>query len=92
MSSPSHDTHTHTHTHTHTRADFDVSEDVFQRLQKADPYRMEHMDTYSNILYVKEAKPELSHLAHHVTKVDQYRPEACCVVGECVGEGERERE
>ena len=27
--------------------------DQFAKLQKLDPYRLENMDTYSNLLYVK---------------------------------------
>ena len=50
-------------------------------LRDRDPYRLIHIDTYSNILYVKERQAELSHLAHVVVKVDKYSPESCCVVG-----------
>ena len=39
------------------------------------------MDTYSNILYVKEQFAALSHLAHRVAVADKYRPETCCIVG-----------
>jgi anaphase-promoting complex subunit 8 len=39
------------------------------------------MDTYSNILYVKECKAELSFLAHSAIKNDKYRAETCCIVG-----------
>lgn len=46
-----------------------------------DPYRLEHMDTYSNILYVRNNKAKLSHLAHHAHKTEKYRAETCCIVG-----------
>jgi hypothetical protein len=39
------------------------------------------MDTYSNILFVKEAFAPLSHLAHRLAGSDKYTPEACCVIG-----------
>ena len=39
------------------------------------------MDTYSNILYVKEQFAALSHLAHRVAAADKYRPESCCIIG-----------
>ena len=39
------------------------------------------VDTYSNILYVKEAKRALSALAHKCVDIDKYRPESCCVIG-----------
>nr|XP_054766433.1 cell division cycle protein 23 homolog [Lytechinus pictus] len=59
----------------------DVAVELFSQLQKVDPYRLENMDTYSNLLYVKEMKAELSHLAHQVCEVDKYRVETCCVIG-----------
>ena len=34
--------------------EFDPSLDWFQKLLEVDPYRFENMDTYSNILYIKE--------------------------------------
>lgn len=40
------------------------------------------MDTYSNLLYVKEMKVELAYLAHRATEIDKYRLETCCIVGE----------
>lgn len=61
--------------------DFDQSQDQFERLASADPHRMEHMDVYSNVLYVKEDKMELSRLAHRALKVEKYRPETCCIIG-----------
>lgn len=36
---------------------------------------------YSDILYVKESKAELSQLAHMAAKNDKYRPETCCIIG-----------
>lgn len=44
-------------------------------------YRLDGVDTYSNILYVKEEKRKLSALAHSCVSVDKYRPESCCVIG-----------
>uniref|UniRef100_A0A2R5LLS6 Cyclosome subunit 8 n=1 Tax=Ornithodoros turicata TaxID=34597 RepID=A0A2R5LLS6_9ACAR len=53
----------------------------FQALQRVDPYRLDNMDIYSNLLYVKELRVELSHLAHHTCSIDKYRAETCCVIG-----------
>jgi len=61
--------------------DFDTAQSHFSQLVAADPHRLEQMDIYSNILYVQESKPELSHLAHSAVRIDKYRPETCCVVG-----------
>ena len=54
---------------------------VAQELLAEDPYRLDGVDTYSNILYVREEKRKLSALAHSCVSTDKYRPEACCVVG-----------
>lgn len=61
--------------------DYDRAQSVFEEMRSGDPHRLSHIDTYSNILYVKEKKAELSHLAHSLVKVDKYAPETCCVVG-----------
>ena len=61
--------------------DFDKSHEIFQRLRKRDPYRLENLERFSDILYVKENKADLSQLAHEAVKVDKYRAETCCIVG-----------
>lgn len=61
--------------------DFDAACKLFKQVREQDPCSLEHMDTYSNILYVKEMKPELSYLAHHTNSIDRYREETCCVIG-----------
>ena len=61
--------------------DFDNAQQHFLQLCQRDPYRLEQMDIFSNILYVKESKAELSHLAHTAVRNDKYRPETCCIVG-----------
>jgi anaphase-promoting complex subunit 8 len=43
--------------------------EIFEHMREIDPYRLEHIDTYSNILYVKEKRGELVNLAHAVVKV-----------------------
>jgi anaphase-promoting complex subunit 8 len=44
-------------------------------------YSLDHKDVYSNILYVKEDRVGLSHLAHESVVLDKYRPETCCIIG-----------
>ena len=61
--------------------EFDRAQSIFEDVYRADPYRLEGMDTYSNILYVKEASAKLSFLAHSAVLTDKYRPETCCIVG-----------
>jgi anaphase-promoting complex subunit 8 len=61
--------------------DYDKAQASFEMIRDADPYRVAHIDTYSNILYIKEKHADLSLLAHTLVKVDKYAPETCCVVG-----------
>jgi anaphase-promoting complex subunit 8 len=60
---------------------FDETEELFQDLLAKDPHRLEGMDMYSNVLYVKEQAAELSHLAHRCVETDRYSPATCCVIG-----------
>ena len=48
---------------------------------QVDPHRIEGIDAYSNILYVKEDFAKLAHLAHRISNTNKYTPETCCVIG-----------
>ncbi|KAM0018858.1 putative tetratricopeptide-like helical domain superfamily [Helianthus debilis subsp. tardiflorus] len=61
--------------------DFENVEVVFEELLRIDPYRIDDMDMYSNVLYAKECSSGLSYLAHQVFLTDKYRPESCCIIG-----------
>ncbi|EFC45000.1 predicted protein, partial [Naegleria gruberi] len=61
--------------------DFQQAQEYFEHIKKKDPFRLEFLDTYSNILYVREEKAELSKLAHELHSIDKYRVETCCVIG-----------
>ncbi|KAI9886998.1 MAG: Anaphase-promoting complex subunit 23 [Watsoniomyces obsoletus] len=65
----------------HHSKEFDEAENLFADLLFADPYRLDGLDHYSNILYVMNLRPRLSFLAQSATKVDKFRPETCCVIG-----------
>jgi len=62
-------------------SDFETAQNHFLSLSVSDPQRLDQMDVYANILYVKEDKVALSQLAHRAVKIDKYRPETCCIVG-----------
>lgn len=47
------------------------------------PYRLDDMDIFSNLLFVKDSKEKLSVLAHQSERIDKYRPETCCIIGKC---------
>ncbi|KAF2269414.1 anaphase-promoting complex subunit CDC23 [Lojkania enalia] len=66
--------------HYHTK-DFDEADEIFSNLLITDPHRIDSLDNYSNILYVKESKAKLAFLAQLATATDKFRPETCCVVG-----------
>jgi anaphase-promoting complex subunit 8 len=61
--------------------DMEEAEEFFESVTIHDPYRLESMDYYSNVLYVKENRVKLSLLAQTAIKVDKYRPETCCIIG-----------
>ncbi|XP_045189720.2 cell division cycle protein 23 homolog [Mercenaria mercenaria] len=65
----------------HNMRDVDAALNSFSELQTLDPYRLENMDTFSNLLYVKEMRYDLAHLAHKCCDIDKYRVETCCVIG-----------
>lgn len=54
---------------------------IFQHLQEIDPYRLDNLDVFSNLLFVKEMKKEMAELAHKAVEINKYRPETCCVIG-----------
>ncbi|MCQ2818658.1 MAG: tetratricopeptide repeat protein [archaeon] len=61
--------------------EYDTAIAYFDKLTQLDPNRYENMDTYSNILFIKENYCELSNLACKCYQIDKYRPETCCVLG-----------
>lgn len=61
--------------------EFDEAEAIFSDIIHRDPYRIDSLDHYSNILYVMTLRPKLAFLAQLATSTDKFRPETCCVVG-----------
>ncbi|EPT05038.1 hypothetical protein FOMPIDRAFT_1112440 [Fomitopsis schrenkii] len=61
--------------------DFKEAANQFQKIFAADPYRIDDIDIYSNILYVTEDQSALSTVAHEFTIIDKDRPEICCLIG-----------
>lgn len=62
-------------------SDFEKAIEVFKEVLTLDPCRLDNLDTYSNLLYVREMNTQLADLAHMVVSIDKYRVETCCVVG-----------
>jgi len=61
--------------------DFDSAENSFEQMREMEPYCIDGLDVYSNILYVRGNAAKLSYLAHFATTIDKYRPETCFIVG-----------
>lgn len=53
---------------------------LFEKVIEEDPFRLEDLDAYSNLLYVTEQKSKLAFLAQHVEATNKYRTETCCIV------------
>ncbi|KAF2245933.1 cell division cycle protein-like protein 23 [Trematosphaeria pertusa] len=66
--------------HYHAK-DFEEAEQIFSNMLIAEPHRIDHLDHYSNILYVMGMRPKLAFLAQLASSTDRFRPETCCVVG-----------
>lgn len=65
----------------HNKRDVEQAIAIFQEIQEVDPYRLENLDIYSNLLFVKEMKTQMAFLAHKVVEINKYAPETCCVIG-----------
>jgi len=61
--------------------DWTLAEHIYDDILRQDPYRIEDMDVYSNMLYVMEKRTKLSKLAHDFLALDKDRPEVCSIVG-----------
>ena len=57
--------------------EFDNAMRLFEELLDAEPERLDDLVAYSNILY----GAKLSMLAHRACRIDRYRPETACVIG-----------
>jgi anaphase-promoting complex subunit 8 len=63
------------------RREFAEAQHLLELVSQLDPYRLEHMDTYSNILFVHGDRARLSELAARAHATDKYRVQTCCIVG-----------
>eukprot|EP00397_Hematodinium_sp_SG-2012_P012259 GEMP01012425.1.p1 GENE.GEMP01012425.1~~GEMP01012425.1.p1 ORF type:complete len:602 (+),score=119.05 GEMP01012425.1:63-1868(+) len=65
--------------------DYDRSVVVFEDIRKRDLYKLDLMDVYSNILFVREDANALSQLARQACQVDKFTPVTACIVGNYFG-------
>ncbi|RWS02168.1 cell division cycle protein 23-like isoform X1 [Dinothrombium tinctorium] len=64
----------------HNLRDVDGAIELFKTIRTLDPARLDAMDIYSNLLYVKDKRAELSSLAHAANSIDPFRVETCCCI------------
>lgn len=62
-------------------SDFETAEIAFDAVQKLDPYRLDDVDIYSNMLYVMPKLGKLAQLAKEYCEIDRNRAETCCLIG-----------
>lgn len=61
-------------------------------LFEADPYRLDIVEVFSDLLYIDQDKNGLAHLSHHLVKFAPRRPETFYVIGNYYSRrGEHER-
>ena len=65
----------------YVRQHYDEAQAILAHLYAVYPHRLEQLDTYSNILYVKEDRATLSFLAHHLSRQHKYHHITQCVIG-----------
>ena len=65
----------------YVRQHYDEAQAILAHLYAVYPHRLDQLDTYSNILYVKEDKATLSFLAHHLARQHKYHYITQCVIG-----------
>lgn len=46
-----------------------------------DPYRLEDLDIYSNLLFVSEKTGDMAVLAHNAMDINKHRAETNCLIG-----------
>ncbi|KAJ3271478.1 Anaphase-promoting complex subunit 23 [Terramyces sp. JEL0728] len=61
--------------------DYDQAEKIFKRICKRDPYMLDSMDCYSNILFVLKNSSELYDLAFRMSQVNRFTPETMVCIG-----------
>ncbi|KAK0366670.1 Anaphase-promoting complex subunit 8 [Friedmanniomyces endolithicus] len=66
--------------HYHGR-DHESALQIFDTLLKEQPYRLDGMEIFSNLLYVLPNRPKLATLASIASDVDKFRPETNCILG-----------
>lgn len=63
------------------RREHDSALAILSKVRKADPYRLDDVDTMSHLYFVMENKEALSKLAQEAIMIDKFNEKSCCAVG-----------
>ncbi|OCL00010.1 TPR-like protein [Cenococcum geophilum 1.58] len=63
------------------RSSYAEAEEVFARIRKISPSRMEDMEVYSNVLWQLKKETDLAYLSHELIEADRLSPQAWCAIG-----------
>eukprot|EP01127_Copromyxa_protea_P017637 TRINITY_DN5405_c0_g1_i4.p1 TRINITY_DN5405_c0_g1~~TRINITY_DN5405_c0_g1_i4.p1 ORF type:complete len:810 (+),score=150.42 TRINITY_DN5405_c0_g1_i4:274-2430(+) len=64
-------------------SDYINARKVFEKVRELEPYRTDHMELYSTVLWQLGDSVALSYLAHQLTELNSHCPETWCAVGNC---------
>uniref|UniRef100_A0A6G3ME78 Cell division cycle protein 23 homolog (Trinotate prediction) n=1 Tax=Henneguya salminicola TaxID=69463 RepID=A0A6G3ME78_HENSL len=59
----------------------DRAKNIYEEIFELDPYSVEHVDTFSNILYLHQDITRLSKLVRETVAYARYKPETCYAIG-----------
>ncbi|KAF2807103.1 TPR-like protein [Mytilinidion resinicola] len=63
------------------RSAYTEAEEVFARIKKIAPSRMDDMEVYSNVLWQLKKETDLAYLSHELIEQDRLSPQAWCAIG-----------
>lgn len=63
------------------KASYAEAEEIFARIKKIAPSRMEDMEIYSTVLWHLKHEMDLAYLSHELIEADRLSPQAWCAIG-----------
>lgn len=63
------------------QAKYNEAAEVFERVKRIAPSRMEDMEVYSTVLWHTKSETDLAYLAHELIEADRLSPQAWCAIG-----------
>lgn len=63
------------------QARYSEAAEVFEKVKRIAPSRMEDMEVYSTVLWHTKSETDLAYLAHELIEADRLSPQAWCAIG-----------